>query len=196
MKLILILSLIIITLTACEENREQTQKDEVPEYGTSRSMPVKVEKEITVGEATTKIIDTGINRISNINLACESISGTAVKPGEEFSFNEVVGKRSKERGYKDAPIIFHGEKSYGTGGGVCQVSTTVYMAALNAGLEITERHTHSEKVSYAPGTDATVVYGEKDMKFKNNTADTVYIYAWAQNETVFGKIVKKEYENP
>lgn len=195
MKLILILSLIIITLTACEENREQTQKDEVPEYGTSRSMPVKVEKEITVGEATTKIIDTGINRISNINLACESISGTTVKPGEEFSFNEVVGKRSKERGYKDAPIIFHGEKSYGTGGGVCQVSTTVYMAALNAGLEITERHTHSEKVSYAPGTDATVVFGEKDMKFKNNTSDTVYIYAWVQNETVYGKIVKKEFEN-
>lgn len=195
MKLILILSLIIITLTACEENREQTQKDEVPEYGTSRSMPVKVEKEITVGEATTKIIDTGINRISNINLACESISGTTVKPGEEFSFNEVVGKRSKERGYKDAPIIFHGEKSYGTGGGVCQVSTTVYMAALNAGLEITQRHTHSEKVSYAPGTDATVVFGEKDMKFKNNTSDTVYIYAWVQNETVYGKIVKKEFEN-
>ena len=192
MKLILILSAILIALTACEENPVLPPDTKINYDEKMKKMPTPTEKEVSVGEAVTKIIDTGINRVNNITIACESISGTMLEPGKEFSFNKTVGERNKKRGYKDAPIIFHGEKSYGTGGGVCQVSTTLYMTALNAGLEITERHTHSESVAYAPGTDATVVYGEKDMKFKNNTDDILYIYVWVQDEMVYGKIVKKE----
>ena len=89
----------------------------------------------------------------------------------------------------------NGEKSYGIGGGVCQVSTTIYMAALNAGLEITEHHNHSEPVAYASeGMDATVVFGVKDFKFKNTTSKDLYIYVWVSEEKVFSKILKKELE--
>lgn len=195
MKLILILSVIILALTACEEKTDLSPNTEINYDEKLKKTPTLTEKEVSVGEAYTNIIDTGINRVNNITIACTSINGISLEPGEEFSFNKAVGKRNKERGYKDAPIIFHGEKSYGVGGGVCQVSTTVYMAALNAGLEITEHHAHSESVAYAPGTDATVVYGEKDMKFKNNTDYTLHIYAWVQDERVYGKIVRKENED-
>ena len=193
MKIILILALVVLAVTACDENNDISLNGENHITENVRKMPEVTEKEVSLGEAETKILDTGINRVSNITLACESINGTEIHSGEEFSFNKIVGKRSSERGYKDAPIIFHGEKSYGTGGGVCQVSSTVYMAALDAGMDITERHKHSESVAYAPGTDATVVYGEKDFKFKNNTDDTVHIYVWVQEEKVCAKIVKIEY---
>ena len=193
MKIIIILSVVIVALTACKnENLPESDSVEMNYEEKIKETPKVVVREVTVGEAVTKIIDTGINRVSNITLAVDSISGTELKQGEEFSFNKTVGKRSKDRGYKDAPIIFHGEKSYGIGGGVCQVSTTVYMAALNGGMNITERHKHSEGVAYAPGTDATVVYGEKDLKFKNTLSDTVYIYAWIQDEKVYVKLIRKE----
>lgn len=190
----IIFLLIMVLLSAC------TQKKEISNEKTSFEMinreiapvPMLAEKEVTLGEAATKIIDTGKNRVSNIALACRSISGMQLSAGEEFSFNAVTGKKTAARGYKNAPVIFQGEKSYGIGGGVCQVSTTVYMAAVNANLEITERHTHSESVAYAPGgDDATVVYGEKDFKFKNNLDETIYIYTWMENGKVYAKIVGK-----
>ena len=196
MKYIFILAVIAALLTACGENKEISINEKI-ETGEEnrrelRSTDLSEEVEVTLGEAFTVILDTGINRVNNIKIACEAISGKELLPGEEFSFNNIVGKRSSSNGYKDAPIIFHGEKSYGIGGGVCQVSSTVYMAAVDAGLQVTERHTHSEKVSYAPGTDATVVYGEKDMRFVNNTEDIVFIYTWVQDENVYSKIIKKE----
>lgn len=193
MKIIIFLSVFVIALTACGSNLpyEQENKKIIHEEKIKKT-PVYTEQEITVGEAYTKIIDTGVNRVNNITLACNSISGIALAPQEEFSFNNIVGKRTKERGYKKAPVIFHGEKSYGTGGGVCQVSSTLYMAVLNADLKVTERHPHSETVAYAPGTDATVVFGEKDFKFLNNTEDTLYLYLWVQDENAYAKIIKKE----
>ncbi len=190
MKIFLILAVIVISLSACTGNQEVPVK---PSEEKTRKMPA-VAKEETVGEASTKILDTGINRVNNINIACSSISGTKINVGEEFSFNNVVGERSESKGYKDAPIIVNGEKSYGIGGGICQVSSTIYMAAVNAGMKITERHTHSEPVAYAPGTDATVTYGHLDMKFKNTTDKTVYIYTWVQDERVYAKIVEIEYD--
>ncbi len=184
--------LLIVFLTACSsvENKDSQQKSKA-----LRQNQKYEEREITLGEATTKIIDTGENRVSNIKKACESISGSAVYPGKEFSFNELTGPRSRENGYKNAPVIVEGEKSYGIGGGVCQVSTTIYMAALNANLAITQHHNHSEAVMYAPdGNDATVVYGAKDFKFKNNTNNTLYVYVWATKDKVISKIVQKTVE--
>ena len=150
-------------------------------------------EETVLGEAATNIIDNGINRINNIQIACQKISGMKLSPWEEFSFNKITGKKTSQNGYKSAPVLVDGEKSYGIGGGVCQVSSTIYMAALNAGLEITEHHNHSESVAYAPnGMDATVVYGVKDFCFINNTDDDIYIYAWVENDQVLAKIVLKE----
>ena len=116
MRILLFLSLVVIVLTACSENKEVSPKNESSIENTQeKENPVETkplkEVEITLGEAVTTLMDTGINRVSNIELACKSISGKELKPGEEFSFNGVVGRRSDDRGYKDAPIIFHGEKS-------------------------------------------------------------------------------------
>ena len=192
MKIILIMSVIAVVLSACgnSENPRSERNISNSMQRSIHSVPINDKTEITLGEAVTNILDTGKNRVSNILLACESISGTTLETGQEFSFNKIVGARSKSAGYKDAPIIFHGEKSYGVGGGVCQVSSTLYMAAKNAGLEIIERHSHSETIAYAPGTDATVVFGEKDMRFRNSADDTLYIYTWIQDNKVYAKIVK------
>lgn len=186
--------LILLFLSACAQ-RQEISKEKISFETMNKNITKEikiVEKEETLGEAFTPIIDRGKNRMENIRLASSAISGRMLLPGEEFSFNKVVGARSRNRGYKDAPVILKGEKSYGVGGGVCQVSTTIYMAAVNANLQITQRHIHSEEVAYAPKhTDATVVYGEKDMKFKNNTDDTLYIYTWVSDNKVFSKIIKK-----
>ena len=188
-----ILIILLIFLSGCENKENPKVEKTLKNFNIiAFDTPTLVEKETVIGEAVTKIKDTGINRVSNINLACSAINQCELKKGEEFSFNNLTGERSSRRGYKYAPIIFKGEKSYGIGGGICQVSSTVYMAAVNAGMKITEHYPHSEKVAYAPsGKDATVVYGEKDLKFINNTKNTVVIYAWVEEQKVFSKIIKK-----
>lgn len=190
MKIICVL--IIVFLSACmAENREKKEDNNISQRQADRRA-VSLNREETLGEASTKIIDTGINRISNIELACSRVSGMEIIQGTEFSFNNTTGKKTAENGYKYAPVIIDGEKSYGIGGGVCQVSTTIYQAALNAGMKITEHHNHSEPVAYAPqGTDATVVFGVKDFRFINNSGSPVYIYVWVENDQVFAKIIKR-----
>ena len=178
--------ILVLLLSSCNMYKEEKINPEPYE----RKVDIQ---EITMGEASTEIIDNGQNRVSNILTACEKISGTKLSSKEEFSFNEITGRKTEKNGYKTAPVLVDGEKSYGIGGGVCQVSSTIYMAALNAGLEITEHHNHSESVAYAPGgMDATVVYGVKDFCFINNTDDDIYIYAWVENEQVLAKIILKE----
>ena len=116
------------------------------------------------------------NRGINIARAAESINGKIVKPGEEFSFNEAVGPTIKSRGYEKAMVYRNGEKSEGEGGGVCQVSTTLHMAAKTAGMTILERHDHSLPVTYAQsGEEAATSCGVQDFKFKNDTAHPVQI---------------------
>lgn len=116
------------------------------------------------------------NRSYNIALAAGSINNKQIKPGEVFSFNGTVGPRSAERGYREAMVIVQDAFVPGLGGGVCQVSSTVYNAALLAGLEIVERRNHSLAVTYVPlGRDATVSYGSQDLKFRNNTGSYIYV---------------------
>ncbi|MDO8588094.1 MAG: VanW family protein [Armatimonadota bacterium] len=118
------------------------------------------------------------NRTHNIHLAVRTLDGAVVKPGEVFSFNETVGPRLKKLGYLDAPVFRNGELEPGTGGGVCQLSSTAYNAALLADLRILRRSHHSGSVPYVPlGRDATVAYGLVDLKFRNTTAAPVYIAA-------------------
>lgn len=110
------------------------------------------------------------NRMENIKVAAESLDGIIILPREEVSFNSIVGPRNTERGFLPAPIIMGGKFEMGIGGGICQVSSTLYNTVLLAGLEIKERYNHSVAIAYVPlGRDATVVYGSKDLKFTNNS---------------------------
>ncbi len=191
MKIILIILMII--LAGCNKDESIVKKTgENPLKNNFLNQKRMQITETVVGEASTQIIDNGKNRVGNINIACSKINGMKIASGDTFSFNKITGKKNKENGYKNAPILVNGEKSYGIGGGVCQVSTTIYLAAKKGGLEIAEHHNHTKPVGYAPrGMDATVVYGVKDLKIKNNTKDALYIYAWVEEEKVFAKIIKK-----
>lgn len=124
-------------------------------------------------------------RRENIRLAAEAIDGSVIEPGGTFSFNDTVGNTSAERGYQEAPVVRNGEVVQGDGGGVCQVSTALYIAAVKADMEIVERHPHSVPSDYAPiGLDATIVYGTFDLRLKNNTEVPMVIHAKAVGQTV------------
>ena len=124
---------------------------------------------------TTYFNEDNAPRVHNIRLAAQALSGTVLAAGESFSFNAGTGARTAERGYREAPIIREGEYIPGVGGGVCQVSTTLYNAALLAGLTVTEHHAHSLPVGYVePSFDAMVSGGSCDLKLKNGLAGKVY----------------------
>lgn len=117
-------------------------------------------------------------RTTNIKVACKYIDGTLLAPGEVFSFNDVVGQRTAKRGFKKATVYRGQEVAEGFGGGVCQVSTTLFNAALLGNLDIVERSQHSMKVHYVDaGRDAAISWGTQDFKFRNNTDETIKISA-------------------
>jgi hypothetical protein len=108
------------------------------------------------------------DRAHNIGKIVERLHGTIIPPGEEFSFNETVGPRTEDRGYRKAPIYFAGIKTQGMGGGTCQVSSTLYAATMFAHLTILQRTAHTRPSDYIPrGLDATVDYGVLDLRFRN-----------------------------
>ena len=116
------------------------------------------------------------DRNKNIELASGALNGLIIQPGEEFSFNKATGERSPAKGYRPAGAYLNGELIEEPGGGVCQVSSTLYNAVVFAGLSTTERHAHSYEPSYVtPGEDAMVSYGGPDMKFVNNSSTAVAI---------------------
>ncbi len=122
-----------------------------------------------LSEFSTKYAASNKNRTTNLILASKKINGTVLMPGETFSYNKVVGARTIAAGYKEAPIYVSGRVEDGIGGGICQITTTLYNAVLYANLDIVERSNHQFVPSYAgPSRDATVVYGAIDFKFKNN----------------------------
>ena len=126
------------------------------------------------------------DRTTNLRLAAEKINGTVLMPGETFSYNTVVGERTIAAGYKEAAMYQNGEVVDGLGGGICQISTTLYNAVLYANLEIVERRNHQFVPSYAKaGRDATVVYGSIDFRFKNTRNYPVKILC-----TVSGGVAK------
>lgn len=132
--------------------------------------------------------DIAKNRSQNIKIAASKINGTILLPGEVFSFNKVVGERTREAGYKDAYIFVNGKVIPDIGGGICQVSTTLYNAILPLGFDIIERRNHTYTVDYsALGMDATVVYGQIDFKFRNSGSWPIKILSSVtkNNELVF-----------
>lgn len=158
------------------------------------SLPYTVDKALTIEQAkqntvkkasfTTTFYNSGDNRAHNISLAAESLNGITVSPNEEFSFNKIVGERSEKNGYKNAKVILDGSYTDGVGGGVCQVSTTLYNALLLAGF-IPKASQHSLVSSYVmAGFDAMVAYGSTDLTFVNNTEHNLYIQGKTQGKTV------------
>lgn len=148
----------------------------------------------------TTIYDAGnLNRSHNIALAAKTINGTILLPGETFSYNGILGNTNKEKGYKVGTAYVGGKVVESYGGGICQVSSTLYNAVLYANLGIVERYNHSYVVNYVPaGRDATVAYGGKDFKFKNTRNYPIKIVSSAKNGvvsiTIKGIKEEKEYE--
>lgn len=122
------------------------------------------------------------NRNNNIALAAKAIDYTIIENGGEFSFNRTVGPRTAARGYKEATIFVGEQKEQGLGGGICQVSSTVYMAAKRCGLKILERYPHTLEVPYCSREDeATVSWGILDFRFRNNTGDPIRLETSVNN---------------
>ena len=146
----------------------------------------------------TTIYDAGNkSRSTNISIAAKTINETIVLPGETFSYNKVLGNTTKEKGYQLGGSYQNGKVVQAYGGGICQVSTTLYNAVLYANLEIVERHNHSYSVSYVPASrDATVSYGGKDFKFRNSREYPIKIVSSAKNGVVSISIegIKEEKE--
>lgn len=137
-------------------------------------------------------------RKNNIKVASKYLDNAFIDVGAEFSFNKVVGERTVARGFKNAKIIVDGEFVDGVGGGVCQVSTTLYNAVLLSGLMVTEYHPHSLAVSYvAPSFDAMVNSGWADLRFVNNTHNPILVKAVADSSkvtiSIYGEKMKEKY---
>ena len=135
-------------------------------------------------------------RKDNIRLAFSKINGTILNSGEEFSFNNTVGERTVENGFKEAKVILAGEYENGIGGGICQASTTLYNAVIRAGLDVVEVKPHSLPASYVPlSLDAMVSWGYSDLRFANNTDGPIYIKAVTDDKkitiTIYGNSLKE-----
>ncbi|MCE5237077.1 VanW family protein [bacterium] len=152
--------------------------------------------EVVLGSYHTPYNSGKVDRTHNLGLAIQAINKTIVMPGEEFSTDKTIGPRIAERGFREAPIFQDGEVTPATGGGICQIATTIYNAALFAGLDVVERHHHSQPVTYAPaGRDATVYAGQLDLRFRNTTGFPILILGSVGGGEVSLKIIGKREAN-
>ena len=148
------------------------------------------EKELS--HFSTKIMDDDNHRDNNMDISLSKLNEKVVKNVETFSFNDIVGSPTPEKGYEKAGVFVADKYKKDYGGGNCQVSTTLYNAVLKAdGLDVVERHEHTQEVYYVKkGKDAAVAYGELDFKFKNSAGNDIKIYAEMTDKEVKIKIVK------
>jgi len=148
---------------------------------------------------TTKYDSSNTGRTTNLRLASEKINGVVLTPGEEFSYNKIVGERTIAAGYKEAKVYSNGEVVDGIGGGICQISSTLYNAVVMANLEVTVRRNHQFVTSYVEaGRDATVVYGSQDFKFKNTRKYPIKVNASVNSGvakiSIYGLKEENEYD--
>ena len=171
-------------------DNQNTQSEEENGVETPTPAPQPVEEQIAT--FSTKIYSQDSARQNNISITCNTLNGTVVKNGETFSFCNTIGPSTISKGYQEADIFDkNGKKKKGLGGGNCQISTTLYNAALAVpNLTITERHAHSNNVPYIQkGKDAAVAYGSYDLKFVNNTGNDIKLLSQASNTTVTVSII-------
>ncbi len=173
------------------QNTNPPDNVQSPEPSPTEDRNLPTGERVPIAGFETTLLDTDPDRVNNISIAASEISGFKVESGEVFSFNTVVGKRSSEDGYEKAKVIMNGKRKEAIGGGVCQLSSTLYNAALKSGLEIVERHSHSKDVHYvSQGNDAAVSYGTMDFKFRNSKDYPVIIEAGITGDKVFVTIFK------
>lgn len=140
-----------------------------PMSATTSAAPAPDAFPVPLASFATTLIGSTPARTANIRLAVAALDGAVLEPGEELSFNAVVGNRTRERGYQDAPVILRETRQVQCGGGICQVATNLFVAGLLAGLTPTERFRHSSPVDYvALGEDATIAWGAKDLRLRND----------------------------
>ena len=176
------------TVKRAIKNAKDMSEFSVPVKVTQPKVSTESLKESMLGDVLGKFSSdfssSSNDRAHNIRLACSKINGYVLAPGEEFSYNEVVGPRTVEMGFKMANVYVGNTVQPGIGGGICQVSSTMFNAVVLANLEITERRNHSLPVSYVPmGRDATVSYGSIDFKFKNTYPTPIEISAVCEGRT-------------
>lgn len=175
---------------------KKKQKSEVPAAAVKTDASAKEQAESASGEAQAESVaqsasvvgsyttyyEESESRATNIKVAAQRINGVVLQPGETFSFSSTILPRTSANGYVSAPVIINKKMSQGVGGGICQVSSTLYAALLTAGIPATERHPHSLAISYLPaGMDATISGTSKDLKFENIYEKPLKIIASAQS---------------
>lgn len=174
----------------------------VVELATKEEKPKGSQEELAkvkdvLGTFHTSFSSSTAGRVTNIENACGKINGTVLYPGEEFSVYEAISPMDAENGYALAGSYENGTTVQSYGGGVCQVSTTLYNAVIRAELEITERYAHSMIVSYVdPSSDAAIAGTYKDLKFKNNTDAPIYIEGYTSGRTLYFTIYGQETRDP
>jgi vancomycin resistance protein YoaR len=175
-----------------EQNKSTLEIPMYPVYPKVDSELLSDIRSIRIGRYITSFNPRNKKRSTNIQLAVEAINNHVVFPGETFSFNSVVGKRTTEKGYEKAKVIVKGEYAEDIGGGICQVSSTLFNAVDSAGLKIVQRFSHSRQVPYIPpGRDATVSWYGPDFEFKNMYNQPILIQA----KTIGNLLVIKLYSS-
>jgi len=166
----------VLTASPAERHADLVVETAQPELTTAEAKAMGI---VGVVGAFTTVYGGDPNRLHNVRLVSELIDDHLIAPGETFSFNETTGERNADKGFLEAPVIINGELQTGLGGGVCQVSTTVFNAAFEAGLSIEERTNHALYIAHYPtGRDATVNYPDIDLKFTNDTGHWLWLRAF------------------
>lgn len=203
MSICIILSTLIV-LTGCTKNNSDLEysteninyvekQEHISSVNNNENDDLNDSSEEFLSTFSTTIHDKASGRMTNLQLASSKLTGVIVKSGQNFSFNNLIGPYNEERGFEKAKIFSStGEVLEEYGGGICQISTTLYNALLPLNVEILERHTHSKKVQYIEeGKDATLSYGYLDFKFKNTLPyDIEFICQTTDNEVIV-KIKKR-----
>ena len=169
---------------------KNAKKNNTASQNKNTTQNTQVANGAVLGSYTT-VYDAKVPRANNVALAASRINGVVVKPGQSFSFSQTILPRTVENGYVSAPVIVNKRYTQGIGGGVCQVSSTLYAAMVSANLPATERHAHSLPSHYIPaGLDATIAGNSKDLKFTNTFNHSIIINASADNGTLTVTISK------
>lgn len=176
------------------ENKTPESEQNQAKENNSLAKKTASSKETEISSFTTKIYTKDSGRQNNVTIACSTLNDTIVENGKTFSFSNTVGKATSKKGYKKADVFRNGDVIEALGGGLCQVSTTLYNAVLKIpNTKVTERHSHSNKVPYIKsGKDAAVSYGTYDFKFVNNTGNSLKIKAQNTSNNITIKILKIE----
>lgn len=217
----ILITLLIFTLSGCVNSNNNINTNDTSYLNTKNEIELNIEKTSTnqnisndvnseentqkeikpreekISEFSTKIYDKTDERQKNIEITCSTLNEQIVKKGEEFSFTNVIGKATPNKGYEKAKIFDkQGNVEEGYGGGICQVSTTLYNAVKDiSGITVTERHDHSNKVPYAKkGNDAAVAHGSYDFKFINNADYDIVIHAESNESNIIITINKLIYQ--